>query len=82
MAIAVDGDYEVLTGGNLISGAVLLMVSGFITVVVAMVGFCGAAGMWRPLLVIVSSHTITVSSQHKRVRMQERLAHVLTELYY
>ena len=56
MSVSVDGDYEVLTGGNLISGAVLLMVSGFITIVVAVCGFCGAAGKWRPLLVIVSQH--------------------------
>jgi hypothetical protein len=52
IVISVDGDYEQLTGSNLISGAVLLLVSGFITIVVAMFGFCGAAGMWRPLLVI------------------------------
>ena len=54
VVISEEGDYEELTGGNLISGAVLLIVSGFITIVVAMFGFCGAAGMWRPLLVIVS----------------------------
>ena len=60
VSISVDGDYEVLTGGNLISGAVLLMVAGFITVVVAVCGFCGAAWKWRPLLVIVSSHIIII----------------------
>ena len=54
VVIAVEGDYEVLTGGNLISGAVLLLVAGGITFMVSIVGFCGAAGMWRPLLVIVS----------------------------
>ena len=54
VVVSVQGDYEVLTGSNLISGAVLLIVSGFITIVVSMLGFCGAAGMWRPILVIVS----------------------------
>ena len=54
VVVSVEGDYEVLTGSNLVSGAVLLIVSGFITIVVSMFGFCGAAGMWRPILVIVS----------------------------
>ena len=50
-----NGHYDELTGGNLIAAAVLLLVAGFITVVVSILGFCGAAGMWRPILVIVSS---------------------------
>ena len=54
VSIAVEGDYQELTGGNIISGAVLLIVSGCLTIVVSFFGFCGAAGMWRPILVIVS----------------------------
>ena len=57
VVIAVDGDYEALTGGNLISGAVLLLVAGAITFFVSIIGFCGAVGMWRPFLVIVSALT-------------------------
>ena len=55
VVIAVDGNYEALTGGNLISGAVLLLVAGAITVFVSIIGFCGAVGMWRSFLVIVSA---------------------------
>ena len=57
VAVSVNGNYDTLTGDDLISGAVLLLVSGIITVVVAVFGFCGAFGMWRPLLVIVSCYT-------------------------
>ena len=57
VSVSVNGNYDTLTGGNLISGAVLLLVAGIITVVVAVFGFCGAFGMWRPLLVIVSCYT-------------------------
>ena len=57
VSVSVNGNYDTLTGDDLISGAVLLLVSGIITVVVAVFGFCGAFGMWRPLLVIVSCYT-------------------------
>jgi small-conductance mechanosensitive channel len=60
VVIAVDGDYEALTGGNLISGAVLLLVAGAITFFVSIIGFCGAVGMWRPFLVIYAVAVIVI----------------------
>lgn len=53
-------EYDVVTGSDTLSAAVLLLVGGFITMIVAVVGIVGAFGMWRPLLFIVSgTHTHT-----------------------
>ena len=54
----VDGsnsDYDLITGNDTVSGAALLLVSGIITLAIAVVGIIGACAMWRPLLVIVST---------------------------
>ena len=45
---------DIMTGGNLITASVLLLVAGFITVVVSIFGFCGVIVMWKPILLIVS----------------------------
>ena len=55
MVASSNGHYEELTGGNLIAASVLLLVAGFITVVVSILGFCGVIVMWKPILLIVSS---------------------------
>ena len=54
VVVVVEGDYQELTGDSLIAGAILLIVAGSLTFFVSFLGFCGAFGMWRPLLVIVS----------------------------
>ena len=58
-------EYDVVTGDDTLSAAVLLLVGGFITMIVAFVGIVGAIGMWRPLLLIVSGiHTHTHTHTH------------------
>lgn len=47
-----DNDYDLITGNETVSGAALLLVSGIITLAIAVVGIIGACAMWRPLLVI------------------------------
>ena len=49
-----QGDYDVITGDNTISAAAVLLTAGVITLALAAVGICGAWGMWRPVLIIVS----------------------------
>ena len=55
--IGTQGDYDVITGNNTISAAAVLLAAGGITLVVAGIGICGAWGMWRLALVIVSTYT-------------------------
>lgn len=45
-------DYYVFTGDRFVSGAVLILIAGALTIVVSILGIMGACGMWRPLLVI------------------------------
>ena len=52
-----ENDYDVITGsGSIVSGASLLVLGGGVAVVVAALGMVGAYGMWRPVLVTVSTH--------------------------
>ncbi|XP_011404718.1 PREDICTED: CD63 antigen-like [Amphimedon queenslandica] len=44
--------YSFFTGSDVVSGAVLLIVAGLITGIIAGLGFVGACMKWRPLLVI------------------------------
>ena len=54
LVIGSQGDYDIITGDNTISAAAILLSAGVITLVMAAVGICGAWGMWRPVLIIVS----------------------------
>lgn len=53
-------EYDVVTGDDTLSAAVLLLVGGFITMIVAFVGIVGAIGMWRPLLLIYSLAVVVI----------------------
>ena len=46
-------DTDVIYDSNLIVGATLLIVGGAITIIISTVGFLGAAGMWKYLLILV-----------------------------
>ena len=52
--LVVDADYSFVTGTRYASGAVLLLIGGFITCVIAAFGVLGGLGKWWGLLVIVS----------------------------
>ena len=54
LVVGKEGDYDVITGDNTISAAAVLLSAGAITLVIAAVGICGAWGMWRPVLIVVS----------------------------
>lgn len=50
--LATQNDLKFLTGSGIASGAVLILISGFITAVISFIGVVGAIGM-RPALLIV-----------------------------
>ena len=52
--LATNSPYTFVTGNSIVSGAVLILISGLVTGIIAVVGFVGAAFKWRPLLLVVS----------------------------
>ena len=53
-AVVIGSNFSFVTGNDIISGAVLLIVAGIITFVICVVGILGAIFKARPLLVVVS----------------------------
>lgn len=50
-----QNSYDVITGSSIVSGAALLVFAGGVTLIVSAVGMVGAFGMWRLVLLAVSS---------------------------
>jgi hypothetical protein len=55
LVVGSEGDYDVITGNNTLSTAAVLLAAGVITLLIAALGICGAWGMWRPILIVVSA---------------------------
>ena len=51
--LASQNDLKFLTGSEIGSGAVLILIAGLITAAIAFVGVLGAIGMWPILLIVV-----------------------------
>ena len=52
--LASQNDLRFLTGSEIGSGAVLILIAGLITAAIAFIGVLGAVGMWPILLIVVS----------------------------
>ena len=52
--LATQNDLAFLTGSNIASGGVLILIAGVITAIIAFIGVLGAIGMWPALLIVVS----------------------------
>ena len=46
--------FAFVTGSTILSGAVIILIAGIVTAIIAALGFLGALFKWRPLLLIVS----------------------------
>lgn len=51
--LVTTGDTFALTGSSAFSGAVLLIICGGVTSIVALGGVLGAVGLWWPILILV-----------------------------
>lgn len=50
--LASSNSLEFVTGNSIASGSVLILIAGFVTMLIALIGILGAAGRWTVLLVI------------------------------
>ena len=56
-------DLDFITEFEYVNGAIILIVAGVVTAIIAALGFIGACLKWRPLLAIVSTvYIISASS--------------------
>ena len=53
--LASSNSLEFVTGNSIASGSVLILIAGFVTMLISLIGILGAAGRWTVLLVIVSA---------------------------
>ena len=60
--LASQNDLRFLTGSNIASGAVLILIAGLITSVISFIGVLGAVGMWPVLLIVVSGCVLLMLS--------------------
>ena len=60
--MVIDSDFSFVTGTPYASGAVLLLIGGVITCVIAAFGVLGGLGKWWALLLIVSAETMQALS--------------------
>lgn len=57
--LASQNNLDFLTGSEYASGGVLILIAGFITVAISLIGVFAAAGMWSVLFIIVSHMVVT-----------------------
>ena len=57
--LASQNNLDFLTGSEIASGGVLILIAGFITLVISLIGVVAAAGMWSALFIIVSHMVVT-----------------------
>ena len=54
--LASGNDLQFITGNQYANGGALILIAGIITVIIAVVGLIGAAGMWPCVIVFVSKY--------------------------